>query len=251
MNRLRNTLILLVSLFWAFGAVTHAVELRIPDLEASPFDEIVVPILVTDFDAVAGVEIHLSFDSINLTLDSIISDHLVGATLNPFIIGEAHVVWDNFMNPLTLSDDDTLLQLYFTIRENASGEAFINFDFVELTNAHGDPLTVILTGGGITMIILDADDEQSLVPALFDLGQNYPNPFNPSTPISYSVKRGTNIYLEIFKISGQRIDRKFLGYVSPGEYAIPYDGSSLPSGVYYYRLSGDNISRTKQMILLK
>jgi len=37
----------------------------------------------------------------------------------------------------------------------------------------------------------------------------------------------------------------------PGEYSVAFDGSKLPSGVYYYRLSSGNLTKTRRMILIR
>jgi hypothetical protein len=36
-----------------------------------------------------------------------------------------------------------------------------------------------------------------------------------------------------------------------GSYEISYDGGNLSSGVYFYKLTTDNFTATKRMILLK
>ncbi|MFZ1081646.1 MAG: T9SS type A sorting domain-containing protein [Candidatus Kryptoniota bacterium] len=37
----------------------------------------------------------------------------------------------------------------------------------------------------------------------------------------------------------------------PGNYKVPFDGSKLSSGVYFYRLSANGFTATKKMILAK
>jgi hypothetical protein len=37
----------------------------------------------------------------------------------------------------------------------------------------------------------------------------------------------------------------------PGVYTVHWDASSLPSGVYYYRLHAGAFVETKQMVLMK
>ena len=39
--------------------------------------------------------------------------------------------------------------------------------------------------------------------------------------------------------------------LKPAEYEVDFDGTDLPSGVYFYKLITDNYSETKKMVLLK
>jgi hypothetical protein len=47
------------------------------------------------------------------------------------------------------------------------------------------------------------------------------------------------------------VDRIDLGRKAPGMYSFEYSGAGLPSGVYTYRLAGDDVSMSRQMILVK
>ena len=85
---------------------------------------------------------------------------------------------------------------------------------------------------------------------------NYPNPFNPETTISFSLLNPGKIRLEIFNIRGQKITTLLDEYREAGEHRIVWNGRdeqdrSSPSGVYFYRLSGNNTSKSKKMLLLK
>lgn len=89
------------------------------------------------------------------------------------------------------------------------------------------------------------------MPQDFSLEQNYPNPFNPATKINYSVKKNGFIALKIFDSSGKEIETLVSETQSAGTYTAYFDGLELPSGVYYYRLTSENFSETKKMILIK
>jgi hypothetical protein len=85
----------------------------------------------------------------------------------------------------------------------------------------------------------------------YSLSQNYPNPFNPSTSIRFSVPKDGNVSFRIYDISGKEVSNYFNGYLKAGIYTMQFDGSSLSSGVYFYKLSTKDFSDVKRMILVK
>lgn len=89
------------------------------------------------------------------------------------------------------------------------------------------------------------------VPNDFVLKQNYPNPFNPATKIDFDIPLNSNVSLKIYDLNGREIKTLVKGNLSSGYYSIDFDASSLPSGVYYYRLGTENFSFVKKLILLK
>ncbi|HRE10705.1 MAG TPA: FG-GAP-like repeat-containing protein, partial [Ignavibacteria bacterium] len=86
----------------------------------------------------------------------------------------------------------------------------------------------------------------SEVPTVYSLEQNYPNPFNPVTNINYSIVTGGEVRVTLFDISGKEVDVLVDGVQSPGKYAISYDASRLPSGVYFYRIQTEGFTDTKK-----
>jgi hypothetical protein len=94
------------------------------------------------------------------------------------------------------------------------------------------------------------------IPDKYFLYQNYPNPFNPSTNIKYRVPSGSitnNSFtsLKVYNILGKEIAILVNEKQSPGTYEINFDASSLPSGIYFYKIITDSYSETKRMILIK
>jgi hypothetical protein len=96
-----------------------------------------------------------------------------------------------------------------------------------------------------------AELEVNAPPVDFNLFQNYPNPFNPATVIEYSVPNSSHISLIVYNALGQQIKKLVDEIKNPGYYQVDFNGSSLPSGIYFYTLSADNIISTRKMILLK
>jgi photosystem II stability/assembly factor-like uncharacterized protein len=91
----------------------------------------------------------------------------------------------------------------------------------------------------------------SEVPDNFSLSQNYPNPFNPSTTINYSIKKSGFVNLAIYDPKGAHIHTLVNEEQKQGSYSASFDALHLPSGVYFYKLTINNFSETKKMLLVK
>ena len=89
------------------------------------------------------------------------------------------------------------------------------------------------------------------VPTSFKLSQNYPNPFNPVTNIQFSIPENSFATLMVYDYLGREIQTLFSGLKTAGTYEISFNGSTLSSGVYYYKLTTDKFKETKKMILAK
>jgi endo-1,4-beta-xylanase len=90
-----------------------------------------------------------------------------------------------------------------------------------------------------------------MVPANYVLSQNYPNPFNPTTQIDYSIAKRSYVSLEVYNVLGEKVATLFSGEEQPGNYTATFNGSSLPSGVYFYRLSAGAYTAVKKLMLIK
>lgn len=85
----------------------------------------------------------------------------------------------------------------------------------------------------------------------FKLAQNYPNPFNPSTTINFNLPRPTEVTLEVFNNLGQKVTTLVNGRLNAGDHEVKFEGNNLSSGIYFYRLTTDNFSQKRKMVLLK
>ena len=99
--------------------------------------------------------------------------------------------------------------------------------------------------------ITSVGDKKAAVPTTFALKQNYPNPFNPSTTINYSIPVAGNYQLKVYNIIGEEVATLLNNNVSAGNYSINFDASRLSSGIYLYRLIGNNVNIVRKMILMK
>lgn len=89
------------------------------------------------------------------------------------------------------------------------------------------------------------------VPEKFALMQNYPNPFNPGTVISYQLPVAGFVSLKIFDISGREVSSLVNEVKEAGYYSVSFDAKNLSSGTYFYKLTSDNFSAVKKMVVLK
>jgi len=101
-----------------------------------------------------------------------------------------------------------------------------------------------------------AGSNPQVLPTGYSLEQNYPNPFNPSTVIRYRVPVTSRAKIEVFNVLGASVAVIFNGLAAAGEHEIVWDGrddAGMPtaSGVYFYRLTADNYTETRKMMLLK
>jgi hypothetical protein len=89
------------------------------------------------------------------------------------------------------------------------------------------------------------------IPSEFSLNQNYPNPFNPTTNIKYSIPKNSFVKLVVFDALGREVETLVNEKQSAGTYEATFGGTSLTSGVYFYRLTTDGFSDTKRMLMIK
>ncbi len=85
----------------------------------------------------------------------------------------------------------------------------------------------------------------------FELSQNYPNPFNPTTTINFKLRVEGMAKLVVYNILGQQVQVLLNENMRAGSYSVPFIGSNLTSGIYFYKLQSNNQVEVKKMLLLK
>jgi hypothetical protein len=100
------------------------------------------------------------------------------------------------------------------------------------------------------------DDDGVPIPNTWNLKQNYPNPFNPTTKIEYEVPYQSNVTLTVFNVLGQKIKTLVDKEMAAGFYEETWNGDTdnggpAASGIYFYKIEGDNFTNTRKMMLLK
>lgn len=156
---------------------------------------------------------------------------------------------------------------YATLLYNKDGKVIWTKRFNSVTNSNDIPTSlavmdnsdyVFVTGSSNTNYAtiwyfpVRGTSLDNITPVKNKLIQNYPNPFNPATQIRFSVSGEGTAMIRIYDIIGKEVAVFNEGISKSGEYSISWDASSLPSGVYIYKLEVNGIpTDTKKMLLIK
>ena len=86
--------------------------------------------------------------------------------------------------------------------------------------------------------------------------RNYPNPFNPETEISYSIPEAAYVTLDFYNINGQKVISLVDQHEDAGSYTVKWDskgadGNQVASGIYFYKLTAGEFTKTMKMVLMK
>ena len=102
---------------------------------------------------------------------------------------------------------------------------------------------------------------RTVLPEMTVLLPNYPNPFNPETWIPYQLANSGDVQITIYDTKGIVVRTLALGHQAAGYYthrsrAAYWDGRNdlgepVASGVYFFQLQADDVSRTRKMVILK
>jgi hypothetical protein len=99
--------------------------------------------------------------------------------------------------------------------------------------------------------VADASVKPNTRPTHYALNQNYPNPFNPTTEISFDLPRDGSVSLKVFDILGREVATLVHRKLAAGKHHAAFDATSLPSGIYIYRLQAGEFSQSRKMVVIK
>jgi hypothetical protein len=171
--------------------------------------------------------------------------------------------------------DDTRTDVFMAVSKDG-GETFENFKiseslFIPTSNVFFGDYTGISAHNNIVRPIWTRLDNSSLsvwtaiidpyftgitknesVP--FATEQAYPNPFSESTIFSFKLRVPSTVSLEVFDMYGHRVASLMENsLVQPGKYIHSFEPGkyNLPSGVYYFALTGNGINKQRKIVYQK
>ncbi|MBT8378744.1 MAG: DUF1028 domain-containing protein [Ignavibacteria bacterium] len=115
----------------------------------------------------------------------------------------------------------------------------------------GIDTTSIFQESVVKYFIPTSVNDKLIKPDQYYLYQNYPQPFNPNTTLKFQIPESTDVVLEVFDMLGNKIITLINETVSKGIHILNFDGSNLPSGIYFYAIKAGEFSDTKKMVLIK
>ncbi len=84
------------------------------------------------------------------------------------------------------------------------------------------------------------------------LTEAYPNPFNPQTNFSLLIASDQQVDVGVYNMLGQRVHTVFSGVLTGQEWhQMTFQSTSLPSGTYLIRSTGESFVNTQKVILVK
>lgn len=148
-------------------------------------------------------------------------------------VGEADIFFGDYTN--IDAHDGKIYPIWMRRDEDNIGLPILSI-YVALVNDEG---------------LITAVDNEPVVISDYRLMQNYPNPFNPSTVISYSIPKASDVKLTVYDILGNTISTLVNKTQSPGVYEVDFNSGTLASGVYMYKLTAGDYTELRKMVLLK
>jgi hypothetical protein len=103
----------------------------------------------------------------------------------------------------------------------------------------------------INVTITGIEETKEQTPESINLYQNYPNPFNPTTTIEFAIPKTGRYKLGLYNALGELVKEISDKEYNVGYYKETFNATGLSSGMYIYRLTGNDANIVRKMVLLR
>jgi len=100
----------------------------------------------------------------------------------------------------------------------------------------------------LTVSPLPVDVNENVGQSL-EISQNYPNPFSGKTYVEVTLNKASNVSMEVYTLTGQKVAMNDYGFKSAGSHNIAIDGSQLTTGIYFYTVTAGESKVTRKMMV--
>lgn len=171
--------------------------------------------------------------------------------------------WDvtRYVLPATVKEVTATLYYQTISREYIEFLRDENSGNLEDWNQWGDKLFAAWQGRGksvpVTMnsrtvnVSTTRVEDNLQLPLTVRLLQNYPNPFNPTTTISFTLDRASFVTLKVYDLQGKVVARLVNDMKQSGTHDIPFNASTLSSGLYIYELQLGTQRLARKMLVVQ
>lgn len=236
---------------------------------------VIIPLEIANDDGVMAIDIPLRFSEgvtlLEVTFENTRVEHfdlkisMINNDEHTVVIGLIHQL-SSTPKEVLAAGSGVIANLVFEVTDPSVSEIILqenetaspSHDLVFIYNTRSEPGQIAFdeTHPEFNAISIALSGSGDLLPTEFALEQNYPNPFNPSTEINFALPTDAFVELSVFNILGQNVATLVAGDLPAGEHFIRWngtdsDGGSVASGIYFYRITAENFSATKKMLLLK
>jgi hypothetical protein len=192
---------------------------------------------VTGTYAYQGSSVSLSADGNTAVVGGEDDNTLVGAT---WVYRRSGGLWTQQGNKLSGSGAIGEAHQGASVSVSADGNTAIVGGYFDNSNA------------GAAWIFFDSSNVATGIENLVKENINsqiFPNPFQTTATIKFSVPSQSPVKLELFDLSGKKIETLAEGIKQAGEYTVPVNNRSYVSGMYFYRLQIGDAAETKKLIV--
>ncbi len=189
-------------------------------------------------------------EAYSMVLDDSDNIYVTGRSIN------TGVSWDY----TTIKYNPNGLQTWIGIYNNQSANADDIANKIAIDKNNNIYVTGMSDRGGLIYDYLTIKYSQTVgviissetVTTNFKIDQNYPNPFNPVTFIKYEImKNNMQTKLVVYDITGKELVTLVNQIQNKGKYNYEFNAVNFTSGVYFYKLSANEFTKTKKMLLIK
>jgi hypothetical protein len=85
----------------------------------------------------------------------------------------------------------------------------------------------------------------------YTLGRTYPNPFNPTFTIPLKLNENAFVNIQLVNILGQKVLQIENSQMAVGNNDLQVNCENLNSGVYFVKVTVDNVNNIQKVVLLK
>jgi hypothetical protein len=94
----------------------------------------------------------------------------------------------------------------------------------------------------VTNITTDAGGTSMTHPSGFSFAQNFPNPLNTRTSFEYALSKRSAVRIAVYDAAGRECSVVMDAFRDAGVYRTVWDGSRLPVGLYFCRMTVTDVS---------